>query len=266
MGGINAASFNTTDNKQLFSVGQKYAKIDDNQKPIFEDLDLNNDKQLSQNEIDAFYDYLKKKDENNIKHQKLAEIKRKANTPWYTGGITGLIAGTAGVIAGNKAIKGIYDMTNGADNWFNKTFIKKTLIDHFAKFSGKNACEGDWLYSEIKLSGTPIAKALLAAGGILLAGAAGYGIYKYFSNKAFVKESQKEADKLAAELDKDDAQIRKLDEQYKHLNIQEETLQKIKEQKQGDFTWDDAMKTITITNLMLMMMDDDMKRRKDAEG
>ena len=56
-----------------------------------------------------------------------------------------------------------------------------------------------------------------------------------------------------------------MDAQYKNINIQKESLQKINEQKSDDYTMEDALETIGYTNIIFMMMDDDLKRQKAEE-
>ncbi len=267
MSGINTTSLNIENKEGLFFVGQKYSEVSDERlKSVFEDLDLDGNKELSKEELEAFENYLKLKDENYAKRQKLDEIKKKSNTPLFAGGISGLIGGIAGAVSVNGMMKGIYNLTKGSSNWFNKSFFKEVVTNHYATFSSKNSVEGDFLYSTREIVGTPLKNGLLIAGGILAAGLAGYGIYKYFSNKSFVNDSKLEAKKLLSELDKDDANIQKLDEQYKHINIQEETLQRLNKQKTDNYTMDDALKTIGAVNLLFMMMDDDIKRQKAKEN
>ena len=267
MNGVNSANLKTIDNKDtLFKVGQKYSEIEDERlKPIFENLDLNGDKELSKNEIDAFKNYLKLKDENYKKHQQFDKAKWNANKPLYASGISGILGGIAGILTGNKIMKSIYNATDGSPNWFNKTFFKEVVTKHFVTGSSKNHCIGDYLYSTSEVVGTPIKNKLVLVGGFLLAGLAGYGIYKLVSKLSSVQEGKQEKEKLSAELEKEDAQIKKLDAQYKNINIQKESLQKINEQKSDNYTMDDAIETIGFSNIIFMMMDDDMKRQKAAE-
>lgn len=231
----------------------------------FKALDLNGDKELSIDEMNNFEKYLKLKDENYKKHQQLDDAKWNANKPLFAGGISGIIVGITGIITGNKIMKGIYNATKGSPNWFNKTFFKKVVTEHFATATTKNHCMGDYLYSTSKIVGTPLKNKLVLTGGVLLAGLAGYGIYKLVSKLSSKKEAKQEIEKLSAELEKEDAQIKKLDAQYKSLNVQNETIQKIKEQIPDNYTMDDALKTIGIANLIFMMMDDDLKRQKEKE-
>lgn len=103
MARIESTGYQAANNNEICCVGKKYNDIKDERlKLIFGDIDLNDDKQLSKDEIDAFYNYLNLKDRNYKKHQKLDEAKSDTNKPWIFGGISGVIGGIAGAIAENS--------------------------------------------------------------------------------------------------------------------------------------------------------------------
>lgn len=114
-------------------------------------------------------------------------------------------------------------------------------------------------------SAGPLKKALIWGGGIVAAGLVGYGVYKLVSKLQSVKEGKKESGRLSAELEQEDMQIKKLDEQYKHVNSNEEIVQDINTQKSGDYTMEDVRKTIGTANIFFMLMDDDKKRKEYEE-
>lgn len=227
-------------------------KTDSRIRAIFEDIDLNKDKVISQGEIDAYKQYLQLKETNDKKREALCSVKTKANLPWTLGIGAGLIGGMAGAVGSHSILKKIGG----------KALFKENIVEHFATGDSKNYFKGDYLYSSVEYISTPLKKALTWGGAIVATGLIGYGIYKLISKSSRVNEAKKEVAKRETEIALENAQIEKLDKQYENVNA---AIKKAKAQGNSDLSSEEALEALFFTNILFMMADDDAKRKQKDE-
>ena len=227
-------------------------KTDSRIRAIFEDIDLNKDKVISQGEIDAYKQYLQLKETNDKKREALCSVKTKANLPCTLGIGAGLIGGMAGAVGSHSILKKIGG----------KALFKENIVEHFATGDSKNYFKGDYLYSSVEYISTPLKKALTWGGAIVATGLIGYGIYKLISKSSRVNEAKKEVAKRETEIALENAQIEKLDKQYENVNA---AIKKAKAQGNSDLSSEEALEALFFTNMLFMMADDDAKRKQKDE-
>lgn len=168
-----------------FEAEQELNSIEDyNFKQMFKDLDLSQDGKLSTEELDAYKNYRKLVDENQILKQKLYEIKAKPINYSVMTGIGGSILGTIASYFGFKAVQ---------DNISSNS----KMYDIISSGYGNN-----------------LNKTSLAVCGAVIGVLSACGAYKYFANK-----SSNEAEKLSLEIQQNDLKLQPMKEQYKHIDM-----------------------------------------------
>ena len=263
MSGIASARCQTTNqNEQYFlRAGQKYDnKTDRRIRAIFEGIDLNRDKEISQEEIDAYEDYLQLKEKNKQRHSEIDPVIAKSNAP-IGAAIGGTVAGLVGGAVSTNAIINKISSLSPKECLFDRIFFKKvTEIRHVCYDVGKHW--DDYTETITNWVSSPFKKAVVIAGGVALAGLAGYGLYKLVSRSSKVQAAKEEAPKLKAEIKPEDKQIAQLDRQYRSVN---EAIERVKEQSNEDLSTEEAFEIVAVTGLFLMMADDDLKRQQREE-
>lgn len=198
-------------------------------KTMFRDLDLDKNGKLSQSEIDAYKNYLKLRDENCKKHQRYDDASSNAALPTITGIVSGLIGGVVGAVISNKGLSMLMEYLSptkiyGAScNDLFPGIIAKTkqyVFENGDLLVGTTPLKNKMLKAIQHAEYDTPKNSLIALGGVALGLLAGYGAYKYVSNLSSTKNNKCEAEQLRKELERDDAEIKKLDEQYKHIGYQ----------------------------------------------
>ena len=219
--------------KAYFSAGQKYNDIKNEKfRPIFNDLDLDHDGELSNEEISAYKNYSQLKKDNSRKHEALKSVKHKANSPIISSACAGAAGAVAGAVGSNSLLKTIHNAAKEG-SWFNRAFFRETIVPVYSKSDNKMYSAGEYMFDKIKISSTPLKKGLVIASGLLLAGLAGYSVYKLVSKSQDVKNAKKEAAECDMALRQEDSQIRVLDRQYQHINAMQAEAQLSAEKSNG---------------------------------
>lgn len=245
--------------------GQEYDdKTNKKLRTVFKNLDLNNDKKISEEEICAYEDYLQLKELNNKKHEELNAFKSRANAPIKAGACAGIAGFATGAISSNALLKGILKRTSEG-SWFNKAFFKEIVTEHFATCDSKNYSIGDHLYTSSEYVGTSLKKGTVIATGVILAGLLGYNIYKLVAKSSKVQEAKQEVAQRKADMEQENVQVKNLDRQYTNINTVRSELQQAEQQKGEELTKEEVMGILFFSTIQYMMESEREMERKQRD-